>query len=81
VIHWSEIGLKQVEKNGKWGYIDDLGKEVIPCVYDDSKPFKNGLAAVYIGGTWSDYIFPDKHPNVKMGYINRKGEIIWQASW
>ena len=34
-----------------------------------------------IGRRWSDYIFPDKNPNVKMGYINRLGEIVWTPSW
>ena len=73
VLQWFQPGLKQVEKNGKWGYIDDNGNEIIPCVYDDTKQFKHGLAVVYVGGKWSDYIFPDKYPNVKMGYINSKG--------
>jgi len=81
VLQWCQPELKQVEKNRKWGFIDDFGREIIPCIYDDSKPFDNGLSAIYVGGKWSDYIFPDKHPNVKMGYINRKGEIIWEPSW
>ena len=81
VLQWFQPGLKQVEKNGKWGYIDDNGNEIIPCVYDDTKQFKHGLAVVYVGGKWSDYIFPDKYPNVKMGYINSKGQIIWSPSW
>ena len=81
VLQWFQPGLKQVERNGKWGFIDDNGNEIIPCVYDDTKQFKNGLAAVYMGGKWSDYIFPDKYPNVKMGYINSRGQVIWNPSW
>jgi hypothetical protein len=81
VLQWFQPGLKQVEKNRKWGFIDDYGSEIIPCIYDDSKPFNNGLAAIYVGGTWFDYISPEKYPNVRMGYINRKGEIIWEPSW
>ncbi len=27
-------GLMAVKKDGKWGYVNDKGKEVIPCVYD-----------------------------------------------
>lgn len=27
-------GLIAVEKDGKWGYVDSTGKEVIPCEYD-----------------------------------------------
>lgn len=80
VLQWFQPGLKQVEKNGKWGFIDDAGREIIPCTYEDSEPFKNGLAAIYVGGRRYDYIFPDKYPNIKMGYINRKGDIIWAPS-
>ena len=81
VLQWCQPGLKQVKKNRKWGFIDNFGREIIPCIYEDSKPFDNGLSAIYVGGNWSDYIFPDKYPNVKMGYINRKGDIIWEPSW
>lgn len=33
-------------KNGKWGYIDKTGQEVIPCKYDQANPFHEGLASV-----------------------------------
>lgn len=81
VLQWSQKDLKQVSLENKWGYIDNTGAEVIPCIYDDTKPFDNGLAAIYIGGKWSDYIFPDRYANVKMGYIDRTGKIIWEPSW
>lgn len=39
-------GYAAVCKNGKWGYIDKTGREVIPCKYDWANPFHEGLASV-----------------------------------
>lgn len=39
-------GYAPVCKNGKWGYIDKTGREVIPCKYDWANPFHEGLASV-----------------------------------
>ena len=63
-------GLAAACKNGKWGYINTKGEEVIPCRYDDNQnyegksasPFHEGLAAVCKGDKW--------------GYINRQGEEV-----
>lgn len=42
-------GLARVEKGKKYGFIDKLGKEIIPCKYDDADDFHNGLAVVKLG--------------------------------
>ena len=39
-------GLIAICKNGKWGYINIKGDEVIPCVYSYAEPFSCGLALV-----------------------------------
>lgn len=41
-------GLARVKKNGKYGYIDIFGNEVIECKYINAKRFSEGLA--YVGG-------------------------------
>ena len=47
-------GLALVSKDGKYGFIDKMGNEVIPCIYDFSEEvdlnFHDGLALVYQGG-------------------------------
>jgi serine/threonine protein kinase len=43
-------GLARVELNGKWGFIDKTGKEVIPLKYDWAGAFSEGLAAVELNG-------------------------------
>lgn len=48
-------GLAVFEKNGKYGYINKVGAEVIPARYDMAEPFRNGFACVYMksdSATW-----------------------------
>ena len=39
-------GLACVKSNGKWGFIDETGKEVIPLKYDLGFDFKEGFAEI-----------------------------------
>jgi len=65
-------GLAAVCRNGKWGYINTRGEEVIPCKYVDydgyssyyesTESFHEGLAAIKKGDKW--------------GYINARGEEV-----
>ena len=45
-------GLAWVRLNGKWGFADTTGREVIPCKYDYTYGFSNGLAKVELDGKW-----------------------------
>ncbi|MGZ4099837.1 MAG: WG repeat-containing protein [Bacteroidia bacterium] len=76
VKYFSE-GLSAVRINDKWGFVDTTGKLVIPCKFDCVFSFRNGLAKIISGGKSYDE-FDERFPNVKMGYINRKGEIVWE---
>lgn len=51
-----------VVRSGKLGYIDTLGKQVIPCRFNGAAPFSEGLAAVKLNGKW--------------GYIDREGKEV-----
>ena len=55
-------GLAAVKKGNVWGYIDKIGKIVIPLKYDRVWRFSEGLAKVRLNG--------------KYGFINPKGEEI-----
>jgi len=44
-------GLAPVKLGGKWGYIDESGKTVIPLKYDFAGRFKEGVAVVGYYGT------------------------------
>jgi hypothetical protein len=45
-------GLASVERNGKWGYIDKTGREVLPFKHDDAGNFIEGLASVKLNNKW-----------------------------
>jgi len=45
-------GLAAVKLDGKWGYIDKNGNEVIKCVYDCDGFFSEDLVAVRLNGKY-----------------------------
>ena len=46
-------GLYAVQQNGLWGYLDIDGTQVIPCQYQQARPFCSNLAAVQnTDGLW-----------------------------
>lgn len=51
-----------VSKDGKWGYIDRTGKEVISLKYDMAYPFSDGFGRVELDG--------------KIGYVNKTGDLV-----
>ena len=59
--------LAPVKKDGKWGYIDQTGKQVIPCTWDRTLGFTEGLAAVRKDNKW--------------GYIDKNGNVIIPIQW
>jgi len=59
-------GLVIIEKNGKFGYSDLTGKEVIAPIYDYCWPFAEGRGRVYQEGAHQGYF----------GYVDRSGKEI-----
>ena len=55
-------GMASVDINGKWGFIDTAGKEVIPGRYDWAEDFREGLAVVVRDDKW--------------GYIDQTGKEV-----
>jgi hypothetical protein len=60
-------GLATVKENGKWGFIDTLGKKVIDTKYDIVSNFSKGAAMVKLNGEFF--------------LINKKGEAIGNAKY
>ena len=58
----NEISLYTVCREGKWGYIDKTGREVIHCKYDYAYAFCEGLAIVAKSG--------------KYGFIDKTGRAV-----
>ncbi len=47
--HVFHEGLSPIIKDGKWGYLNEMGEIIIPFEYDEAEPFSDGLAAVRKG--------------------------------
>jgi hypothetical protein len=46
-------GLAGIRQNGRWGFVNELGQQVIPAAYDRAANFtQKGYAAVAQGGKW-----------------------------
>jgi hypothetical protein len=83
-------GLMPVEKNGKKGYIDKMGKAVIPLEleYDSIGSFCEGLAGVTIGknieiaGSKNESIeefskrCKEANKDLRCGFIDKTGKIV-----
>ncbi|MHB8067861.1 MAG: WG repeat-containing protein [Desulfobaccales bacterium] len=54
--------LWPVTQDGKWGYIDQTGRLIIPCKFESAADFSEGLAAVDI--------------KEKTGYIDKTGKVV-----
>ena len=50
-----------------YGYVDELGNDIVPCEYSEAKQFRNGLAFVKNGHSDGDNGW---------GAINKQGEIV-----
>ena len=52
ISYFSEEGLAPVKRDGKWGLIDETGKEVTKCKYDEICDFNKGFARVRMDNKW-----------------------------
>jgi hypothetical protein len=65
--HWEQKdqyseGLASVLYQGKWGFVDENDKLVIPYIYESANSFSEGLAGVKLNG--------------KYGFINKQGKTV-----
>jgi hypothetical protein len=60
VIFPFKDGIAKVEKDKKYGFINESGEEFVPVKYDQIYPWEKGRAKVEIAG--------------KYGFINREGD-------
>lgn len=64
-------GLAVVSENGRYGYVDTLGKVVVPLIYDEAASFRNGRATVSKG----------KAEACKQAMIDHSGREITPFAW
>ena len=54
--------LMVVTLDGKWGFSDRLGNEIVPVIYDNICSFNEGYVAVKRDGKWGILIVTGKLP-------------------
>jgi hypothetical protein len=59
--------LFPIEQQGKWGFIDQTGKTIIPPRFNSAQEFSEGLAPVMVGG--------------KFGFADQAGKLVIPASF
>lgn len=57
-------GLRMIMRNGRYGFIDNQARLMIPNRYEEAKPFNEGLAPIKIRNKW--------------GFINHDDKIVVQ---
>lgn len=73
-------GLAAVHRDGKWGYINLKGEEVIPCQFPESYrvgQFSEGVACVVDTSYKNDSALWNK----RVGFINKKGEWVLEGDF
>lgn len=78
-------GFASAQKGTKWGYINRSGETVVPFEYDMAGRFDGPLAPVYLG---YKKLVPPRSPyealsdsaEVRLGYVNRQGKLVYSPS-
>lgn len=65
-------------EEGKWGYINEKGKEVIPCEYDFA--YNGWTQGVTVIGEKTGEV-GNEHRQCKYGLINAKGEVVIEPQY
>ncbi|MCI0750453.1 MAG: WG repeat-containing protein [Flammeovirgaceae bacterium] len=66
-IYPSTEGLRAIQRNGRYGFVDDQGRLRIANRYENVRPFENGIAPAKIRGKW--------------GFINHEDKIVIQPTY
>ena len=63
-------GLSKITRDGKTGFVDKNGREVIPCKYDAARQFCEGMAIVY-----EEHLLPEDEQTEENDFYSTKGVI------
>ena len=66
-------GMARVMLDGKYGFVNTKGEEVIPCKFDDTEAFSNGVARVGLSYVGND-------SEMRWGYVDKFGNTTFSQS-
>lgn len=69
-------GLERVYLNGRYGYINNKGEEVVSPKYDDAEDFHEGLASVILHKR-QEFIDNTGHIIEELGYLCRLNDVTY----
>ena len=78
-VYYFVRGLAAVCDDGKWGFVNKDGKEVIPCIYDYASPFGEGDVAFV--GKKDRYGLVDKKGNDTFKYHKRSKSYEYESDY
>ncbi len=76
--------LIRVCRDGRWGFIDEYGRERIPLQWAHVGKFNtDGWAQVLRGGQYGGWLYEDGQlvSGEQWGFINRQGQIVIEPQW
>lgn len=72
-------GLAPARQGGKWGYLNREGRWAIAPFYSDARPFRQGVAAVQVGGAPNVVNKADQLPGLPEVYAKIPKKIDFQV--
>lgn len=76
-----------VKKNGKWGFVNYDGSVMIECIYEDAKPFREGMAPVCKDGKWgyidtdNEFVIVPRFEDATPFYSDGRATVQINGSW
>lgn len=74
-------GFASVKQHGKYGFVNKVGKVMIPIQYDDAQHFSEGFAGVKQNGQYGfinkgdEILIPAQYDRILQGFKNGKAQV------
>jgi uncharacterized protein YqkB len=83
----SRVKLHLFKLSDKWGFIDSVGKEVIPIKFQEAGSFSDGMARVKLNDKWGfinqagKEVIPIKYQATHTFFVDGLLRVKWNDKW